>query len=59
LQTLALDQGEQLVRCMSVADLLDSGVAPPTVIKLDAEGGEGEILESAAHLLPENSRLVV
>ena len=44
---------------MSVADLLDSGVAPPTVIKLDAEGGEGESLESAAHLLPENSRLVV
>jgi len=34
-------------------------VAPPTVLKLDAQGGEGRILESAAHLLPKNCRLVV
>lgn len=58
-QTGALDQGEELVQCTSMAALLDQGLPAPTVIKLDAEGCEGELLEADAHVLPPHVRLLV
>jgi FkbM family methyltransferase len=58
-QTFALDAGNDLVECATIASILASGVRPPTVIKLDAEGAEGEILAASMESIPKNCRLLV
>jgi FkbM family methyltransferase len=58
-QALALDVGDELVDCTTIESLIASGIPAPTVIKLDAEGSEGEILETSMAGIPANCRLLV
>lgn len=58
-QTGRLGSGSGRVRCLSVADVLATGVPAPDFIKMDVEGSEAEILSAAAPLLPRNIRMLV
>jgi hypothetical protein len=58
-QTFALDVGDERVDCATIEGLLAAGIPAPSVIKLDAEGSEGEILAASMHCVPANCRLLV
>ncbi|MBK92653.1 MAG: hypothetical protein CME27_09500, partial [Gemmatimonadetes bacterium] len=43
---LGLGRGDEEVEVRSISGMLDAGVPPPTVMKVDAEGSESRIVES-------------
>ena len=58
-QTFHLAARGRTVEAASLSALLDQGLRPPDVLKLDVEGAEGDILEADAHRLPRHCRLLV
>lgn len=57
--TFKLGQGEFDVEVRSIASLVDEGLRPPTVIKIDVEGNESEVLRGAASVLRSNALVFV
>lgn len=59
-KTQALGAGSDAVEVRTAATLVRSGVSPaPTFLKVDVEGAEAEVVESALEVLPRNARLLV
>ena len=58
-QTLHVGGGADVVTVSSIRDLLREGLRAPDVMKLDAEGAEGDILEAGAASLPPTAILMV
>ncbi|MEX0893076.1 MAG: FkbM family methyltransferase [Gemmatimonadota bacterium] len=58
-QTFRVGGGGERVELTTVADLLEAGVAPPDVVKIDVEGSEGDILEAGAPHLPAHCVAIV
>ncbi len=56
----ALGQGEETVQVRRADSMLANGLCrPPTFLKVDVEGAEGEFLEGCGTMLPTNARLVL
>ena len=56
----ALGGGAEIVQVRSAATLVAQGVCvPPTFMKIDVEGAEGDTLTGAMPVLPRNARLVI
>jgi FkbM family methyltransferase len=58
-QTQSLGAGAENVTVRSIPSLLAAGVRPPDVLKIDAEGAEGDILRVGAPLLHDSTALLV
>jgi FkbM family methyltransferase len=58
-QTQHIGGGKDIVTVRSIPSLLGSGLRPPDVLKIDAEGAEGDILRVGAPYLGDSAALLV
>jgi FkbM family methyltransferase len=57
--TYRLGQGDYEVRVRCIASLLAEGLRPATVVKIDVEGNEHDVLKGGSARLPRNSLMIV